>query len=182
VLDKSTAAIAWAASLTLVPKFFISCVVILLAALLLWLLWFPHAKDTEPKSDLSQKVKTIDNYTVTVTSFEVMHNMEHRLAVVAAINSTGYKVRDNGKAWKNPEEAWESWYSSVYPKLVSSVVGNTDIFVLHRGAAGQAKLVQEAINAIYPNVVVQVLRHGESSTPYISVYLSSKNSERFKIE
>ncbi|MCG8530143.1 MAG: hypothetical protein MI749_05705 [Desulfovibrionales bacterium] len=182
MIDKFTAIIAWATSLTFVPKFLISSVIISIALLLLFFLWSTQQKTAVNKNLFPQKTQPIDNYTVSVTSFELMHNMEHRLAVIAAISSTGYKVRDDGKAWKNPKEAWENWYSSVYPKLASSVIDNTDIFILHRGAPEQAKSVQESINAIYPNAIVQILRHGNSSTPNISVYLCSKNNGRFKIE
>ena len=108
--------------------------------------------------------------------------MDNRLAVVAAINSTGLKVRDDGKAWKSPEEAWESWYSSVYPKLSEPVIQDTDIFILHRDSLDQAKLVEEALSGIFSNLRIRVLKHGASKTPYISVYVSSKNNDRFSTE
>lgn len=170
----------WAATLALVPKLIISFLVILLAALVLWMLWAPHpyAKERAAKAS-AQPAPT--PYTATVTSFEQSQSIQNRLSIIAALNSTGFKVRDAGKAWRSPEEAWDSWESSVYPKLSLDVIEDIDVFILHRGSPEQAQMVQEAISGMFPKLKTRVLRHGESKTPYISVYVSSAHPERFKI-
>jgi len=182
MLDSFIKLMPWLATLPLLPKIVISGIIILLAIFLLALIWSSSPTEEKKTTKEAQIKQSEIEYSIQVTSFKESESIEQRMAIVAAIVSTGLKVRDDGKAWSTPQEAWDSWYSSVYPKLSPSVVDETDVFVLHRGSPEQGALVIEAINGIFPEAEVKLLRHGASKTQYISVYVTGKRVERFKVK